>query len=213
MDVDGDTAQRNDIKGKSDDDKTTVTIDIGCGGMLYTCDNINNYQMHSEELSPLLYFFFVLNMYEEKMTAAVDTRHVRGDTSVNVTVENDHEGRVCGQFTGRPQNEHVKYQEGHPCCESAQQVLRSRHHNMLPSIVRSYFPRSDDQDIYSFYCVGMLGLFKLWRKLQNLKQPKEMWEEAFQVFMHTASQQMYEILDGIQYYYYCLDAVQQACQA
>lgn len=67
-------------------------------------------------------------------------------------------------------------------------------HNTLPNFIGRYFPRSDDPDIYPFYCASMLMLLKPWRDLTaDLKDASESWPDAFIRFKASAPKTVLDI--------------------
>ena len=74
----------------------------------------------------------------------------------------------------------IRYLPDHPHHNMRHRAVRQQEHNNLPNFVGPYFAKRDDEHPSDLYFASMLMLFKPWRKLeQDLKEPAETWEEAF----------------------------------
>jgi len=108
---------------------------------------------------------------------------------------------------GRPRNTRVKYLPTHPKADNVQRILRTLGHRNLPNFIGRWFPRSDDEETKPFYCASILALLKPWRDLGNdLKQPGQTWERAFDGFLGDASWKEKRVISGLQYFHECASA-------
>lgn len=103
------------------------------------------------------------------------------------------------RYTIRPRNTRVPYLENHPRSDSTVRIIRDKHHNVLPSIVGMYPPRSDDTDKHQLYCASMLLLFRPWRHLETLKDDGTSWSDEFDEFCDEASPHTLNMMENIQY--------------
>jgi hypothetical protein len=69
-----------------------------------------------------------------------------------------------------PANLWSPYLEGHPCSTTHCQVLWSKGHKTLPSVVGPYFLWCDDRGHWDCYCAAMLALLTPWHMINQLKK-------------------------------------------
>ena len=104
---------------------------------------------------------------------------------------------------GRKPNQRSNYLETHARCLTHRRVVRTPGHNTIPKAVGQYYPPHDDPDMVDFFYASMLTLCKPWRKLEELKEAGQTWEDAYNGFLSTAPKRISHIISGIKYYYEC----------
>jgi len=138
---------------------------------------------------------FMLETYEDSK----DRKDEDVGTS-DIPVDNVLESRG----PGRPRNIRIPYQEeagkGKRC-----RIRRSQGHETLPRIVGKWFCRSDNEFERNLFRGSMLMLLKPWRKLNELKNPTETFEDAYDTFISQANEKTRRVVANIQYYYECSD--------
>ena len=108
---------------------------------------------------------------------------------------------------GQPRNTRIKYLPHHPKAHSTRRILRSLGHRNLPNFIGCWFPRHDDEESKTFYCTPILALLKPWRSLaDDLKQPGQTWEKAFDDFLKDTSWREKHVISGLQYFHECSSA-------
>jgi hypothetical protein len=55
----------------------------------------------------------------------------------------------------------------------------------------------------------MLALLKLWRNLTDIKQPKELFCDAYSSFISTTSEEICDTIENICFFHDCSDTAQQ----
>ncbi|KAH7924255.1 hypothetical protein BV22DRAFT_1047590 [Leucogyrophana mollusca] len=177
-------------KDSGEGSEDVVILQASASGGLCARSVFQDYELRGNELDDYSYMEFILNTYEEKISADHD------------------EGRGTGSRTsrGRPLNERSCYMEEHPKHRSHRRVVRCKGHNTLPNVVGPFPPRRDDPHHKNLYYAAMLSLLTPWRSLDDLLAGYDSWEEAFSVFANVASQWDKDIMAGVQYYYDCKSA-------
>ena len=173
---------------------------------------VEDYAHRGLGLSPFSVLHFTVNTYEDYISIEQQMDDIEGPDMEADEVIDFHEEteRLRSSRRGRRKNDRWRYLASHSRSRSVQRVVRSVRHNTLPSIVGPFFPRSDDEQTYSFYCACMLMLLKPWRKLRDLKNDEQTWEDAFSEMKTNASQFTLRVLSGIQYYYESRSAAERA---
>ncbi|KAG1800777.1 uncharacterized protein HD556DRAFT_1229814, partial [Suillus plorans] len=166
-------------------------------GKLSTHSQILDYQLRGEELEDVSILAFLINTYEERISAPKQQ-------AISSTSE-----LTLAAPRGRPRNPRSYYLSDHPKHSTHRRVTHCEGHNTLPNIVGAWFPRSDDEDIHEYYCASMLSLLKPWRQLAQLKNEQETWKEAFSAFITTSSVWERDVIAGAQYYYECKTAAER----
>ena len=174
-----------------------MTLDIDNSGILFAKSQLTDYACRGEELAGVNFLDFFVDTYETEIP--VGERHKTTHTPARDGDE--HRG------PGRPRNTRIKYLPTHPKADSVQRILRSLGHRNLPNFIGRWFPRSDDEETKAFYCACMLALLKPWHNLGNdLKQPGQTWERAFDDFLEGASWREKRVISGLQYFHECSSA-------
>ena len=215
----GGQEERENTHADEDVEQDTVTLEITPTRGVYARDQVEDYCGRGETLEGYSFLFFTINTYEEESRPQENSTGAQtGDTLQEESLNDDgvedtnfeeHAAMRRRRSRGRPRNERVPYKRSHPRYSKAVRIVRSQGHNVLPSIVGRYFARSDDPSTRPFYCASMLALLKPWRRLLDLKNEGETWEEAFTSFLETSPRRIHDIIDGIQYYYSCSDAAKR----
>jgi len=101
-------------------------------------------------------------------------------------------------------SQYFMFKEGHPLQSSHLVKCNTEHlKNVVPNIVGGPLPRYDQGD-REYYCCTMLTLFKPWQSGQCLKQPLQLWDDAFHAFNFTDCQK--HLMQNFNLRYECLDA-------
>ena len=173
--------------------ENVVTLDVSSSGQMFAKSQITDYQCRGTELQEYNLVDFFTDTYEVEIT--------RADRAAELVSEDIHRG------PGRPRNTRVRYLTTHPKSATVHRIIRSAGHRNLPNFLGRWFPRSDDTEIYDFYCACMLLLLKPWRDITtDLKTTTETWASAFEEFCVSASKKEHRIMSGIQYFHECESA-------
>ena len=165
-----------------------VVFNVDSTGKIFPCCQLTDYNCRARELLNYSILEYFTDTYEED----IQYRDVDGDADRKI---------------GRPRNQRASYLDNHPKHRSAQRVIRSKNHNVLPNFIGSYFPRRDVDDIHSFYCTSMLLLLKPWRNIkQDLKSSDQNWSQALDDLIATNPTHYKRILSNIHYFHECESA-------
>ena len=180
-----------------------MTLDNDGRGRISTKCQATDYELRGKDLADLNVIDFFVNSYEVEMDPKSKPTNVRDHGEADLS-------DLSRAPRGRPRHERVPYLPAHPKSKCKQRIVRSKHHNNLPSFIGRYFPRRDDPDVYPFSCASMLMLLKPWRNVKtDLKSPSQSWESAFETFMSAASRRIRNIITGIQYFHDCQSSAQR----
>lgn len=137
------------------------------------------------------FFDFIVETYEQHIDPMEDEQEKELDNESSK--ERQH---------GHKQNTHCDYLSSHPKYESHLRIQHTDHHKNIPNIIGLWFPKRDDvHEDNNFYYASILALLKPWRDMRTLKDVGQTWEEGFNDFLQEASQQIREVVAGMQYYY------------
>jgi len=174
-----------------------VTLDVDNSGVLFAKSQLTDYSHRGEEVAGVNFLDFFVDTYETDIPVGERDK----PTKELARDGDEHRG------PGRPRNTRIRYLPLHPKANSVQRILRSLNHRNLPNFIGRWFPRSDDEETKAFYCASMLALLKPWRSLGNdLKQPDQTWERAFEDFVEGASWKEKRVISGLQYFHECASA-------
>ncbi len=172
------------------DGNENVTLDLSSAGNLFAKSQLTDYVLRGEELASFSVFRFIRDSYDA---------NVRGSEPSKPAMHEDATRRP-----GRPRHQRARYLPAHPCARTKQRVLRASGHRCLVNVVGRWFVRCDDPDVRDTYCASMLLLLKPWRDVsRDLKAGDQSWQDAFDVFMATASEETKDVVSGAQYFHEC----------
>lgn len=177
-----------------------VTIGGDSSGKLYGKSQVDDYRCRGHALQESNLVQFIADTYEDQPDPATQSPPVEA-----------HSAESGASGSGRPRNERIRYQNGHPRHDKIVRVVRSMGHNNLANFIGGHtIPRSDDPEIYDYYCASILVLLKPWRDLaRDLKQPNETWADAFAAFKTNTDTHTRRMIDGFQYYHECESAAKE----
>ena len=157
-------------------------------------DQLKDYQYRGEELGPMNFLDFMLETYEV----------AREDKESQVVIEGSLDEIPHPRPLGRPLSLRIPYQDVAGKAKRCR-IVRQPGHETLPRFVGRWFCRSDDDFEKDLYRASILLLLKPWRKLQELKDGMETFEEAFKWFMLHTDEKCKRVVANIDYYYECSD--------
>ncbi|KAJ3559330.1 hypothetical protein NM688_g415 [Phlebia brevispora] len=98
----------------------------------------------------------------------------------------------------------------HSKYRTAMRVVRHTNHNHLPNFTGRFIPRSDDADQKELYSASILMLMCPWRNIRELKTNGGSWAQSLSDFMSVAPRPIHAIVDNLQHFYSCSDAVRRS---
>lgn len=113
--------------------------------------------------------------------------------------DSDDEGDGSILRRGRARNVRADYLHHRPKIDSHIRIQRAEHHNYLPNIIGTWFPRRDKENEEDFYYASVLALLRPWRDLQDLRSENKTWKEDGENFLKAAKDR--HVIAGMQYYY------------
>jgi hypothetical protein len=153
-------------------------------GKLHVQRQVEDYMLRGAEFEGMGFLTFIVETYERRLTS--EEKGCLNETDEHMMSS----------------NENCRYIHNHPKKTSHIRVCRSENHNVLPNIVGPWFPRRNgDENTRCYYFAAMLSLLRPWRKIEELKDENDTWEEAFDKFMESTTQRDKDVVAGCQYYY------------
>ncbi|KAF7313989.1 ATP-dependent DNA helicase [Mycena chlorophos] len=172
-------------------------------GFLVLRDQLREYRDRGLALEDMNFFDYFTDTYDGKMLIANSNEE-----------DDDEDAATVGEKrkrAGRPASQRVPYLPGSG--RKRCRVVRGAKQEVNLHFVGKWFPRNDVPGEREYYCAQMLLLFKPWRRLGDLASGYSSFDEAFQLFISTASTNCLRILDNLQYFYDCSDQARKRREA
>ncbi|CCO34495.1 ATP-dependent helicase RRM3 [Rhizoctonia solani AG-1 IB] len=196
-------SSQSDNNSISREDQLDVArIEFTQDGNVYLRSQIDDYRFRAAEFESSFFLDYFVNTYEERTRKQSATETEPSTLNEQTTRPARHGGRLP--------NTRARYQIGHPRVETHQRVLRTPGHRTLPNIVGPWFERSDNPSTRPLYCASVLAALKPWRKLTDLKDGFDSWDEALEDFLQVANPRQKSIRANMQYYYQCQQSATEA---
>ncbi|RDB17027.1 hypothetical protein Hypma_002027 [Hypsizygus marmoreus] len=108
----------------------------------------------------------------------------------------------------RPASQHIPYlpdsERDHQC-----RVMHGTGHEMMLQFIGRWFPRNDKPETSEFYSASMLMLLKPWWQLVDLIGNEQSFCQSRAVHLDNDPEAV-KVMQNIQYYYECFDAVKRS---
>ena len=95
-----------------------------------------------------------------------------------------------------------------PYCDNCDQpsccrILCAAGHETMPYFPGAWFPKRDSSNSNGLFEASMLTLLKPWRSLSRSKDDNETFQNAYNLFLSTASDNIPGTIENIQFYHDC----------
>ncbi|CAF1138381.1 unnamed protein product [Didymodactylos carnosus] len=105
------------------------------------------------------------------------------------------------QKLGKPVNPRFIFQDTHPQHDS--HILVKRSINVVPVLIGSKIPRKDKEETNERYARCLLALFVPWRKVEDLCEVHQTWDQALELYKHLITSESRRIIQNIQLLHEC----------